>query len=69
MLNFNWCNNIPEIWARIFIIIAFIIPFVFALTMKKKYILKGAPDNKKWRNLKLWVLLLVIIQIVVYVYF
>lgn len=61
MLNFNWCNNVPEFWARVFIILTFFIPFIFALTMKKDYILKGASDKKRWRDLKLWILLLVII--------
>ena len=69
MLNFDWCNNVPEIWARIFIITAFVIPFVFALTMKKAYIFKGAKDNRKWRDLKYWVLILVVIQVLIYVYF
>jgi len=69
MLNFNWCNNVPEVWARVFIILAFFIPFIFALTMKKDYILMGASDKRRWRDLKLWVLLLVIVQTLIYAYF
>jgi hypothetical protein len=69
MLNFNWANHISEFWARVFIITAFFIPFIFALTMKKDYILKGATDRKRWRDLKLWVLILVIIQTLIYAYF
>jgi hypothetical protein len=69
MLNFNWANNVSEVWARIFIIAAFFIPFIFALTMKKEYIFKGASDKKRWRDLKLWVLILVIIQTLIYAYF
>jgi hypothetical protein len=69
MLNFNWAVNVPEVWARVLIIMAFFIPFIFALTMKKAYILKGAPDRKRWRDLKLWVLILVFIQTIIYAYF
>ena len=69
MLNFDWANNVSGLWARIFIITAFFIPFIFALTMKKEYILKGAPDRKRWRDLKIWVLILVIIQTIIYAYF
>jgi hypothetical protein len=69
MLNFNWANHVPEVWARVFIITAFFIPFVFALTMKKEYIMKGAGDKKKWRDLKLWILILVDFQTLIYAYF
>jgi hypothetical protein len=69
MLNFDWCNNVPEVWARIFIIAAFFIPLVFAFTMKKAYILKGAKDKKRWRDLRFWVLFLVLTQTLIYVYF
>jgi hypothetical protein len=69
MLNFNWANHVSELWARIFIITAFFIPFIFSLTMKKDYILKGSIDKKRWRDLKLWVLILVIIQTLIYAYF
>jgi len=69
MLNFNWASHVSELWARIFIITAFFIPFIFALTMKKAYILRGSDDKKRWRDLKLWVLILVIIQTLIYAYF
>ena len=69
MLNFNWANHVSETWARVFIITAFFIPFIFALTMKKQYIFRGAPDRKRWRDLKLWILILVIIQTIIYAYF
>jgi len=69
MLNFDWCNNLSIDLARFVVIFAFIIPLIFAFTMKRKYIFQGAPDQKNWRNLKLWVLLLVIVQISIYLYF
>lgn len=69
MLNFNWANNVSEVWARVLIIATFYIPFIFALTMKNEYIMKGAGDKKRWRNLKLWVFILVIIQTLIYAYF
>jgi hypothetical protein len=37
--------------------------------MKKDYILKGSSDKKRWRDLKLWILILVIIQTLIYAYF
>lgn len=69
MLNFDWCGSLSERWARFIVILAFFFPLIFALTMKHKYIFQGAQDQKKWRNLKYWVLLLVLIQICIYLYF
>ena len=69
MLNFDWCGNIPHSWAKLLVIMAFIIPLVFAFTLKHKYIYQGAPDQALWRNLKIWVLLLVVTMVGVYLYF
>lgn len=69
MLSFTWCNDIPEFWARVFIIMAFYIPFFFALTMKKSYFYKGAESKRKWRDLRYWILILVLVQTAIYAYF
>ena len=69
MFNFDWCSNIPLTWAKILVIMAFIIPLVFAFTLKHKYIYQGAQDEKPWRNLKIWVLLLVVTMVGIYLYF
>ena len=53
----------------LFIIAAFFIPLVFVFTMKKAYILKGAKDKKRWRDLRFWILFLVLFQTLIYIYF
>lgn len=69
MFNFNWLNNVSDTWGRFLLILAFIVPLIFALLMKRKYIYKDAGDTAWWRNLKLWVLVIVTIQIAIYLYF
>ena len=69
MFNFNWIADLSEGWARFLVIMAFILPLIFALTLKKKYIFLGAPDQKNWRNLKYWVFVIVAVQVVIYIYF
>lgn len=69
MFNFDWCSNLSEGWARFLVILAFILPLIFAFTMRRQYIYRGARDQKIWRNLKLWVFLLVAIQVFIYLYF
>ena len=69
MLNFNWIADLTEGWARFLVIMAFILPMIFAFTLKKKYIYQGASDEKKWRNLKYWVFVIVAVQVAIYIYF
>ncbi len=69
MLNFNWLADLPMDWARLFVILSFVFSAVFALSLKKEYIYRGAENRKVWRNLKLWVLLISAAQIAIYLYF
>ena len=69
MLNFEWCSDISLGWARFLVILAFIVPLIFAFTLKKQYIFIGASDQKTWRNLKWWVFVLVATQVAIYLYF
>jgi len=66
MLNFNWLADLPIGFARIILLLAFMVPLVFAFILPRAYIYLGAKDHKKWRNLKWWVLGLVIIQVAIY---
>jgi len=68
MLNFNWLDGISQLTARIIIICAFFIPLVFVLLLPAKYIYSGTAFHK-WKNLKIWVFLLVFIQIFIYLFF
>jgi len=66
MLNFNWLAEMPINIARFFVLLAFIIPLVFAFVLPKAYVYLGSQDQKKWRNLKWWILVLVLIQVTIY---
>jgi hypothetical protein len=69
MLNFDWISHLPETWAKWIVILFFLLPLIFAFTMKRAYIFQGAADQKNWRNLKIWAFLLVVVQAAIYVYF
>lgn len=69
MLNFNWFNEMPIYIARIIVLFAFLVPLIFAFALPRAYIYLGAPDQKKWRNLKWWILALILIQLTIYLVF
>lgn len=66
MLNFDWLAHLSVETARIIVLLAFLVPLIFAFILPKAYIYLGAQDQKKWRNLKWWILGLVIIQVIIY---
>lgn len=69
MLNFDWLSDIDVSVAKILLISVFVIQFLLALILKRKYIFAGAPDQKPWRNLKIWIFFLSVIMISLYLYF
>lgn len=69
MFNFDWLSGIDLGTAKTLMLLAFIAPLAFSLFLKKKYIYKGAVDNKFWRNLKYWIMVLTVVMVTVYIYF
>ena len=69
MLNFDWISGLDLSVAKILVLMAFIAPLIFTLTLKREYIFKGAEDNKMWRNLKAWIFVLTMIMVSVYIIF
>ena len=69
MLNFNWLADLPITAARIIVLLAFLVPLIFAFILPRTYIYLGARDQKKWRNLKWWILGLIMIQTAIYTIF
>ncbi len=69
MLNFDWATTISDGWAKFIVLMAFVAPMIFALSMKKSYIFAGAVDKAWWRNLKIWVVLIVAVQVGIYLFF
>ena len=69
MLNFDWIAHLPQDWARIFVVGLFVVALIFALSMNKSYIFSGVEKPVWYMNLKLWVLVLVGLQVSLYFYF
>lgn len=62
-------GNIPLVWAKYIATIFFVLMIVWSLFLPKEYILKGAPDRKGWRDLRIWAVIILIVQIILYIRF
>lgn len=69
MLNFDWLVGVPLSWARDLILIIYVVILIAVWLLKRDYIFQGAPNQKWWRNLKLWATLAIASQLFVYAYF
>ena len=69
MLNFDWLRWIPLNGARGIILAMYLVILMAIWLLKTEYIFQGAPNQKWWRNLKLWATLAIGSQLFVYAYF
>ena len=64
----RWLEAIPLPWARV-VVVAFLgAAGVWALTLKREYVYLGAPDQARWRDLRLWAACFLVPFIVIYLW-
>ena len=66
---FDLLGDVPIFWAKIIAVITFSAGILWTWMRPKSYIFNNAPDKKNWRDLRIWITVIMIIQIAVYLYF
>jgi hypothetical protein len=65
----EWLQGISLAWGKIMAMIFFGGMIVWAWFRPRSYIFAGAPDQKKWRDLRVWATVLLGVQFVLYIVF
>lgn len=65
----EWLHGIPLGWARVLAVILFGGTIVWAWFRPREYIFRGAPTQRRWRDLRIWATILMLIQIFLYLRF
>jgi hypothetical protein len=65
----EFLGSVPIFWAKIIAVITFSGGIWWTWIRPKSFVLKDSPDKKNWRDLRIWITVIMIIQIVVYLYF
>jgi len=65
----NLLSQIPLTWVSVIIMILFLSLIIWMWLTPREYILKSSPDNKRWRDLRIWGTLIIIVQVVIYLIF
>ena len=69
LLDFQWAHGLSLGSARLLFMVFFVLITLFGLAVKKEYVFRGAEDRARWRDLRLWVAVIMAIQIGLYLYF
>ena len=67
-----WCSvvaDLPVWWANAITAVLFVGISVAVFTVPKSNVLRGAPDQARWRDIRLWAVALVIVQLIIYAIF
>jgi len=65
----NLLSQIPLSLVKVIIIVLFLSLTFWMWLTPKEYIFKSSPDNKRWRDLRIWGTLIIIVQVVIYLIF
>lgn len=61
-----WLGSLPMSVAMICAIGLYVLAAIWVWTLRKEYILIGAPDRRWWRDLRIWATLLLIPYVSIY---
>ena len=62
-------SSIPIYWAKIIAVFVFLGGILWTWFRPKDFVFKDSPDNKRWRDLRIWITVIMIFQIIIYLYF
>ncbi|HOJ30361.1 MAG TPA: hypothetical protein PL059_14950 [Spirochaetota bacterium] len=61
--------SLPLWYAKVTAMLIFLGMLVVAWLLPYNFVVQGAPDKKRWRDLRLWATLLTIVQLFIYYIF
>ncbi|HPI74176.1 MAG TPA: hypothetical protein PK843_13200 [bacterium] len=65
----EWLKEAPLYWPKIIAVLTFVGVTLWAWRRPKKFIFQDAPDQRLWRDLRIWITLIMSVQIGLYLYF
>ena len=62
-------EQFPQWWAYVFTVILFLLILVGIWLTPKNEIMADAPDQARWRDIRLWATVLIAVQLLIYYQF
>jgi hypothetical protein len=68
-MSFTWLAGVDLICPVVLTVVAYLALLLWCITRPRQLILRGAPDRSRWRDLRLWILPLILVQIALHWWF
>lgn len=65
----EWLAGLPLVLGKYIAVLFFVCIAIWAWFRPGRYILEGAPDKSRWRDLRIWATIFLGVQIVLYIVF
>ena len=65
----SWLTTAPVSWANSLTMALFMLLLVLLWSFPKAVIVRDAPDNRWWRDLRIWGTVLIFLQLTIYALF
>ncbi|MBD3289048.1 hypothetical protein GF337_09610 [candidate division KSB1 bacterium] len=65
----EWLKNLSLVWPKVIAVLIFSGGVLWTWLRPKSFIYEDAPDTKLWRDLRIWISIVMISQIAIYLYF
>ena len=65
----SWITGLPMSWANTITMVLFGVLLLFVWSFPYRHIVRDAPDQNRWRDLRIWATLLIFVQLGIYAVF
>ena len=68
IMEFQWTSSFPLSWMKACFLLFFLVILMIVIRQKKSFVYQGAPDQARWRDLRIWAGGILIIQMGLYLW-
>jgi len=68
-MDFHWLRHLDPIWSVVTVITGYLGLLLWTVTRTSDFVFEGAPDRRRWRDLRIWIAPLIVVQIVLHLVF
>lgn len=65
-MSFQWLAGVDLLWAAVIVTALYVVLLSWVITRPRAMILRGAPTWARWRDLRLWIVPLILTQMVLH---
>ena len=68
IMEFQWASSFTLPWIKTCFFLFFFLILIVVIRQKKDFIYQGAPDQAKWRDLRIWAGSILLLQMGIYLW-